>query len=78
MNYRCKIFDSKVPDVILTYALIYPSNFNRKGYVELKHQLYTSPPNPRDASVHLGLVLLVISIINNLCAKYDTILTLPV
>ena len=52
MNYRCKIFDSKVPDVILTYALICPSNFNRKGYVELKHQLYTSPPNPRYANVH--------------------------
>ena len=54
MNYRCKIFDGKVPDVILTYALIYSSIFNRKGCVELKHQLYTSPPNPRHASVHLG------------------------
>ena len=47
-----QIFDSKVPDVILTYALIYSSIFNRKGCVELKHQLYTSPPNPRHASVH--------------------------
>ena len=72
------MFDSKVPDVILTYALIYSSIFNRKGCVELKHQLYTLPPNPRHASVALGLVLLVISIINNLCAKYDTILTLPI
>ena len=52
MHYRCKIFDSKVPDVILTYALIYSSIFNRKGYVGLKHQLYTLPPNPRYASVH--------------------------
>ena len=52
MNYRCKIFDSKVPDVILTYAFIYASIFNRKGYVEFKLQLYTSPPNPRHASVH--------------------------
>ena len=71
------MFDSKVPDVILTYALIYSSIFNRKGCVELKHQLYTSPPNPRRKCA-LGLVLLVISIINNLCAKYDTILTLPI
>ena len=54
MNYRCKIFDSKIPDVILTYAFVYSSIFNRKGCVELKHQLYTSPPNPRHASVHLG------------------------
>ena len=52
MNYRCKIFDSKVPDVILTYALIYPSNLTEGGYVELKHQLYTSPPDPKHASVH--------------------------
>ena len=52
MRCKCKIFGNKVPDVILTYALIYPSNFNRKGYVELKHQLYTSPPNPKHASVH--------------------------
>ena len=36
MNHRCEIFGSKVPDVILTYALIYPSNFNQKGYVEIK------------------------------------------
>ena len=36
MIYKCKIFDSKVPDVILIYALIYPSIFNQKGYVELK------------------------------------------
>ena len=50
--------------------LIYPSNFNReKVMLNLKHQLYTSPPNPRYANVHLGLVLLVISIINNLCAQ---------
>ena len=54
MNYRCKTFDGKVPDVILIYALIYSSNCNWKGCVELKHQLYTSPPNPRHASVHLG------------------------
>ena len=54
MIYKCKIFDSKVPDVIHIYTLIYPSNFNQKGYVELKHQLYTSPPNSRHASVHLG------------------------
>ena len=46
------MFDSKVPDVILTYALIYFSILNRKGCVELKHQLYTLPPNPRYASVH--------------------------
>ena len=47
------MFDSKVPDVILTYALIYSSIFNRKkGYVGLKHQLYTLPPNPRYANVH--------------------------
>ena len=49
---QCKIFGNKVPDVIFTYALIYPSNFNWKDYVELKHQLYTLPPNPRYASVH--------------------------
>ena len=36
MNYRCKIFGSKLPDVILTYALIYSSIFNQKGYVNLK------------------------------------------
>ena len=52
MKCKCKIFGNKVPDVILMYALIYSSIFNRKGYVELKHQLYTSPPNPRHASVH--------------------------
>ena len=52
MKCKCKIFGNKIPDVILTYALIYPSNFNWKGYVELKHQLYTSPPNPRHANVH--------------------------
>ena len=28
MNYKCKIFGSKVPDVILMYALNYPSIFN--------------------------------------------------
>ena len=77
MNYRCKIFDSKVPDVILTYALNYSSIFNQKGCVELKHQLYfTTKSQTRKCA--LGLVLLVISIINNLCAKYDTILTLPI
>ena len=71
MNYRCKIFDSKVPDVILTYAFIYSSIFNRKCCVELKHQLYTSPPNSQTRKCAFRLVLLVISIINNLCAKYD-------
>ena len=71
------MFDSKVLDVILTYALIYSSIFNRKGCVELKHQLYfTTKSQTRECA--LGLVLLVISIINNLCAKYDTILTLPI
>ena len=54
MIYKCKIFDSKIPSVVLIYALIYSSIFNRSSYVELKHQLYTSPPNPRHASVHLG------------------------
>ena len=30
MIYRCKIFGSKVPDIILIYALIYPSIFTEK------------------------------------------------
>ena len=52
MKCKCKIFGSKVPDVILMYAWFILLIFNWKGYVELKHQLYTSPPNPRYASVH--------------------------
>ena len=51
--------------MLLIYSIYF---LTEKGYVGLKHQLYTLPPNPRHASVHLGLVLLVISIINNLCA----------
>ena len=30
MIYRCKIFGSKVPDIILIYALIYPSILTKK------------------------------------------------
>ena len=30
MIYKCKIFDSKIPDVVLIYALIYPSIFNHE------------------------------------------------
>ena len=78
MNYRCKIFDSKVPDVILTYALIYSSIFNRKGCVEFKAPIIYFTTKSQTRKCALGLVLLVISIINNLCAKYDTILTLPI
>ena len=69
MNYRCKIFGSKVPDIILTYALIYPPIFNWKGYVTLKHQLYAFTTKCQIRKCALGLVLLVISIINNLCPK---------
>ena len=78
MVYKCKIFDSKVPDIILIYALIYPTIFNWKGYVNLKHQLYNFTTKSQTCKWALGLVLLVFSIINNLCPKYDTILTLPI
>ena len=69
MNYRCKIFGSQIPDVILIYALIYPSIFNQKAYVDLKHQLYNFITKSQTHKCALGLVLLVISIINNLCPK---------
>ena len=68
-DYKCKIFDSKIPDVGLIYALIYPSIFNQKGYVDLKHQLYNFTTKSQTCKCALGLVLLVISIINNLCPK---------
>ena len=59
MNYRCKIFDSKVPDVILMYALIYPSNFNRKGYVEFKAPIIYFTTKFQIHKCALELVLLV-------------------
>ena len=34
MIYECKIFGSKVPAIILMYALNYPSFFNQKGYAD--------------------------------------------
>ena len=78
MNYRCKIFDSKVPDVILTYALIYSSIFNRKRLCWIKAPIIYFTTKSQTRKCAFRLVLLVISIINNLCAKYDTILTLPI
>ena len=72
MIYRCKIFDSKIPDIVFIYALLYPSILNWKGYVDLKHQLYNFFTKSQTHKCALGLVLLVISIINNLCPKIMT------
>ena len=58
---------SKVPDVILIYALIYPLFLTKKGYVDLKHQLYNFTTKSHTCKCAFGLVLLVISIINNMC-----------
>ena len=53
MIYKCKIFDSKIPDVVLIYALIYPSIFNQKRLLLIiTPNIITFPPNPRHASVH--------------------------
>ena len=59
MNYKCKIFGSKVPDVILMYALNYPSIFNQKGYADLKHQLNIFTIKHQMHQWALGLFLLV-------------------
>ena len=79
---KCKIFGCNKVRRCNTYDMlyIYPSNFlTEKVMLNLKHQLNNaSPPNHQTHKCALGLVLLVISIINNLCAKYDTILTLPI
>ena len=44
MIYKCKIFGSKVPDIILMYALNYPYIFNQKGYADIKHKLNIFTP----------------------------------
>ena len=79
MNYRYNMFDSKLPDVILTICFdLFFYFFNRKGCVEFKAPIIYFTTKSQTRKCALGLVLLVISIINNLCAKYDTILTLPI
>ena len=40
MIYKCKIFDSKVHNVMLWYALNYPFIFNQNVYANLKHKLH--------------------------------------
>ena len=40
-----------------------------RGYVNLKHQLYNFATKSQTGKWALGLVLLVISMINNLCPK---------
>ena len=59
MKCKCKIFDSKVSDVILIYALIYSSISNWKGYVGLKYQLYNFTTKSQTCKCALGLVLLM-------------------
>ena len=59
MDYRCKIFGSKLPDIILIYALNYPSIFNQKGYADLKHHLCNFTNKSQTHKCALRLVLLV-------------------
>ena len=78
MTYNCKLFDSKVHNVMLLYASNYPSIFNQKGYANLKHQLNIFIIKHQTCicirvSFVSVLVLLII-----FAQTYVTILTLPI